>query len=54
MKTDPAIPPLPAHISFEQALNFARTLIEGNPDEGALIAGAVRQVFAPILPGEKQ
>lgn len=54
MKTDPEVPPLPAHISFEQARNFARTLIKGDPDEAALIAGAARQVFAPILPGEKQ
>ncbi|QGM96769.1 thiamine pyrophosphate-requiring protein [Methylocystis parvus] len=54
MKTDPEVPPLPAHISFEQARNFAATLFKGDPKEGALIAGAARQVFAPILPGEKE
>ena len=52
VKTDPEVPPLPSHISFEQARNFAATLLKGDPSEGALIAGAARQVFAPILPGQ--
>ena len=54
VKTDPEVPPLPAHISFEQARNFAATLFKGDPDEGALIAGAARQVLAPILPMENE
>ena len=54
VKTDPEVPPLPAHISFEQARNFAATLFKGDPEEGALIAGAARQVFARILPSEKE
>ncbi|KAF2989030.1 thiamine pyrophosphate-requiring protein (plasmid) [Methylocystis sp. MJC1] len=54
VKTDPEVPPLPAHISFEQARNFAATLFKGDPDEGALIVGAVRQVFARILPSESE
>jgi pyruvate dehydrogenase (quinone) len=55
VKTDPEVPPLPAHISFEQARNFAATLFKGDPEEAALIAGAVRQVFASVLPaGQKE
>ncbi|MGJ0509798.1 MAG: thiamine pyrophosphate-requiring protein [Methylocystis sp.] len=55
VKTDPEVPPLPAHISFEQARNFAATLFKGDPDEGALIIGAARQILAPILPaGDKK
>lgn len=50
VKTDPEVPPLPAHITFEQARNFASALIKGDPEEAALIAGAARQVFAPVLP----
>jgi pyruvate dehydrogenase (quinone) len=49
MKTDPEVPPLPSHISFEQARNLAATLLKGDPDEAALIAGAARQVFAPLV-----
>lgn len=54
VKTDPEVPPLPAHISFEQARNFATTLFKGDPKEGALIVGAARQVFASILPSERE
>ncbi|WP_424360168.1 thiamine pyrophosphate-requiring protein [Methylocystis parvus] len=53
VKTDPEVPPLPSHISFEQARKFAATLVKGDPDEGALIVGAARQVFAPLLPGQE-
>jgi pyruvate dehydrogenase (quinone) len=52
VKTDPEVPPLPSHISFEQARKFAEALIKGEPDEGSIIKGAVRQVFSHILPGE--
>ncbi len=54
VKTDPEVPPLPAHISFEQARKFASTLVKGDPAEGRLIAGAARQVFARILPGREE
>jgi pyruvate dehydrogenase (quinone) len=49
-KTDPEVPPLPSHITFEQARNFAKTLITGDPDEAALIKGAARQVLGGMLP----
>jgi pyruvate dehydrogenase (quinone) len=53
-KTDPEVPPLPAHISFEQAKHLARTLIEGDPNEGALIKGTIRQAFSELLPHDKE
>ena len=52
-KTDPEVPPLPAHITSEQAKHFARTLLKGDPNEGALIAGAARQVLSGVLPHEE-
>lgn len=52
IKTDPEVPPLPPHISFEQARHFAAALIKGDPDEGGVIKGAVRQVLAHVLPGD--
>ena len=51
MKTDPEVPPLPPHITFKQAGNFAKALAKGDPNEGGVVAGAVRQVLAAILPG---
>jgi pyruvate dehydrogenase (quinone) len=53
-KTDPEVPPLPSHISLEQARNFASTLLRGDPREAAVIAGAARQVLSGLLPGEKE
>jgi pyruvate dehydrogenase (quinone) len=53
-KTDPEVPPLPAHINFEQARNLASTLWKGDPAQGALIAGATKQILAPIWPRENE
>jgi pyruvate dehydrogenase (quinone) len=51
VKTDPEVPPLPPHITFKQAGNFAKALAKGDPREGGVIAGAMRQVLGAILPG---
>jgi pyruvate dehydrogenase (quinone) len=53
-KTDPEVPPLPSHITFEEAKNFMTTIVEGDPKEGSMIAGAARQVLSAILPGDKK
>ena len=51
-KTDPEVPPLPAHITFEEAKNFMSVLLHGDPSEAALIKGAARQVLSNVLPGK--
>ncbi|MDQ0394521.1 thiamine pyrophosphate-requiring protein [Labrys monachus] len=51
VKTDPEVPPLPPHITFQQAMNFSRTLIKGDPREGGVIRETARQVLGAILPG---
>ncbi|HWE99943.1 MAG TPA: thiamine pyrophosphate-requiring protein [Caulobacteraceae bacterium] len=48
VKTDPEVPPLPPHISLEQAKKFVGTLVQGDPDEGGLIKGAMGQVLAAV------
>lgn len=53
-KTDPEVPPLPSHITFEQARSFMSTIIKGDPQEGSMLAGAARQILSNILPGEKR
>jgi pyruvate dehydrogenase (quinone) len=53
-KTDPEVPPLPSHISLENAKRFATTIIKGDPREGAMIAGAARQALSGLLPGDKE
>ncbi|HEY8125458.1 MAG TPA: thiamine pyrophosphate-requiring protein [Methylocystis sp.] len=54
VKTDPEVPPLPAHISLEQARNFATTLFKGDPEQSRLIKGTARQVLASVLPGREE
>ncbi len=51
VKTDPEVPPLPPHITLKQALNFTRTLVKGDPNEGSLIRRTARQLLSSILPG---
>lgn len=53
VKTDPEVPPLPPHITLQQAKNFTLALIKGDPDEESMIKGAARQVLESILPGKQ-
>jgi pyruvate dehydrogenase (quinone) len=53
VKTDPEVPPLPPHITLEEAKKFSETLIKGDPEEGRVVWGAARQLLSSILPGGK-
>jgi pyruvate dehydrogenase (quinone) len=53
VKTDPEVPPLPPHITLQQAINFSMALLKGDPDEAGVIKGAARQVLDTILPGKR-
>jgi pyruvate dehydrogenase (quinone) len=54
VKTDPEVPPLPPHITLEQAKKFTSMLLKGDPDERHLISDTAKQVLSAILPvGEK-
>jgi pyruvate dehydrogenase (quinone) len=48
--TDPNVPPLPPHITLQQAKAFALSLLKGDPDAGAVVNEAVRQVGPAIAP----
>jgi pyruvate dehydrogenase (quinone) len=50
VKTDPEVPPLPPHISFEQAKNFTSMMLKGDPERGGLLKNATRQLLATVLP----
>ena len=53
LKTNPNVPPLPPHITLDQAKAFATTLFKGDPDEGNVIVEAAKQVLGSVLPGHK-
>jgi pyruvate dehydrogenase (quinone) len=51
--TDPNVPPLPPHITLENAKAFSTTLLTGDPEEVSVIKQTVKQVAADYLPGKK-
>lgn len=53
VKTDPEVPPLPPHITLQQAKNFSLALMKGDPNQSSAIKGAARQVLETILPGKE-
>ncbi|OBR46588.1 thiamine pyrophosphate-requiring protein [Paraburkholderia tropica] len=53
VKTDPEVPPLPPHVTLDQARHFATALMQGDPGERGIIANTARQVMASVLPGKK-
>ena len=48
--TDPNVPTLPPHISFDQALQFTKTLVKGDPKEGGIIKQSLKEVVDTFLP----
>ncbi|AJK48135.1 thiamine pyrophosphate-requiring protein [Burkholderia plantarii] len=54
VKTDPEVPPLPPHVTLQQARQFAETLVKGDPRERGVIVETARQVLSAVLPsGDK-
>jgi pyruvate dehydrogenase (quinone) len=48
--TDPEVPPLPPHITFEEARHFM-TAVAGDPDRRAVVKQSFRQKIEEFLPG---
>ena len=43
---DPNVPPLPPHITLEQARNYLRAILKGDPDALRIIKASVKELFA--------
>jgi pyruvate dehydrogenase (quinone) len=50
--TDPDVPPLPPHITLEQAKKFASTLWQGDPNESGIVRQSAREFFKSVVPGK--
>jgi pyruvate dehydrogenase (quinone) len=48
---DPEIPPLPPHITFEQAKHFAEAVLHGDANRRAMVRNSLRQMLDAITPG---
>ncbi|KWF22809.1 thiamine pyrophosphate-requiring protein [Burkholderia pseudomultivorans] len=51
VKTDPEVPPLPPHVTLQQAKHFAQMLMKGDAREHNVIVETARQVLSAVLPG---
>jgi pyruvate dehydrogenase (quinone) len=49
-RTDPNVPSLPPHISFEQARSYARAITRGDPDAWATVRASFRDMVESFLP----
>ncbi|MGD9556247.1 MAG: thiamine pyrophosphate-requiring protein [Mangrovibacterium sp.] len=43
---DPEVPPLPPHITFEQAVSYAKALFKGDPNRGKMIIQTLKSKMA--------
>jgi len=50
VKTDPNVPPLPAHITLEQARHFMFAMAGGDRDTMAVMKETARHVFSKLIP----
>jgi pyruvate dehydrogenase (quinone) len=48
--TDPEVPPLPPHITLQQA-RFYLSALRGDPDRGAMLTESLKQKVAEFMPG---
>jgi pyruvate dehydrogenase (quinone) len=51
--TDPEVPPLPPHITFEQAVNFWKAVFKGDPHKWQMIKQSFKDMSESYLPHEK-
>ena len=47
--TDPEVPPLPPHITFDEAMHFSESLLHDSGRKG-MVRGAVKDMIASIIP----
>ena len=54
VRTDPSIPPIPPHATFEQAKDAARALLHGDENRRSVIVEGVKTKVQEFLPGRGQ
>jgi pyruvate dehydrogenase (quinone) len=48
---DPEVPPLPPHITFEQAKHFAQAVLAGDPHRERMVRQSLKHMLDALLPG---
>lgn len=49
-RTDPNVPPMPPHVSFEHAVNYMKAFTKGDPDAWATLRASFREIKDSFLP----
>lgn len=52
--TDPEVPPLPPHITFEQAVAFSESMFKGDSGTTGMIKQSAREMLATYFPGKEK
>jgi pyruvate dehydrogenase (quinone) len=52
VRTDPSIPPIPPHATFEQAKDAAAALLKGDPDRWSVLKEGILTKAREIIPGQ--
>ncbi len=47
--TDKNVPPLPAHITYEQAKGVAQSILRGDPDARKVVGNSARAVASQLF-----
>jgi pyruvate dehydrogenase (quinone) len=50
-RTDPAVPPIPPHATWDQVLKAAESVVRGDTDRVDMIKEGVKSKLAEVLPG---
>jgi pyruvate dehydrogenase (quinone) len=51
-RTDPDVPPIPPHATFEQAKDLAKALLHGDPNSLGIIKEGLMTKAREVLPGK--
>jgi len=51
-RTDPDVPPIPPHATFEQAKDLAKALLQGDPDSVGIVKEGLMAKVREVLPGK--
>jgi pyruvate dehydrogenase (quinone) len=51
-RTDPDVPPIPPHATFEQAKDLAKALLHGDPDSVGIVKEGLMAKVKEVLPGK--
>jgi pyruvate dehydrogenase (quinone) len=53
-RTDPAVPPIPPHATWDQLEATAASLLKGDPDKGAVVKRGLKAKAQELLPGREK